>query len=308
MYLTGSSVGGDLDERAGALVQKLRRIPDDAREFRLSTADAAAILRVRPALLDMLVGHGLPTRHLNGIRYFDRHDVTNCALHLGSGAIARAARRFWPAALRRTHGAARYEVQYQARCPQPGHAPTCDWVLVGPDGLVVERTVRPDEPPFRMTAACVDAWPELPPESHPVLDETRDLEFMMLPTAVRYDVDFIRATGLSDCAGASRLLVQEAVRRGLTARSSYGLIVAPPFAVEHFWAEIAVDGVWVPVDPVLLRAMVTWGGLPSPEWHPYRSIGAILARVADAAVVLASHEGRSAPVTLPSRVVPMGAP
>ncbi len=308
MYLTGSSVGSDPGERAAAIVEKLRRIPDDAREFRLSAADAATILRVRPTLLDTLVGFGLPTRRRNGTRYFDRHDVTNCALHLGSGAIARAARRFWPAALRRTGGAGRYEVQYQLRCPQPGHAQACNWVLVGPGGRVVERSVCPDEPPLRITTACADVWPELPPEAHAVLDETRDLEFMMLPTAVRYDVDFIRATGLSDCAGVSRLLVREAVRRGLTARSSYGLIVAPPFAVEHFWAEIAVDDVWVPVDPVLLRAMIGWGGLPSPEWHPYRSIGAILARVADAAVVLASHEGRSAPVTLPTRMVPVGAP
>ena len=291
-----------------ALVAKLRRIPDSARRFVETPESARAQFLLRPAMLDLLTATGLPVRRIDGRPHYDRHDLTNCSLHLSVGAAARTARRFWPAALRRVAdaGHARYEIQYQIRCPAPGHAAPCSFVLVLPGGRVLERTGTHGRGlQVAVQVAVEGRWPDLPSAVRTVLDEAvGEAEFMMLPTDVRYDTRFLQASRLGDCAGVTRLLVRQGRAAGLPARPAFGLIVAPPFAAEHFWAEFLVDGRWVPVDPVLIRAMLRWGVLDPAQWHPYRSIGAILSRIADDGVVLAAHDGRAVPFTLPTQLLP----
>ncbi|MDW5324876.1 transglutaminase domain-containing protein [Plantactinospora sp. KLBMP9567] len=306
--MTVRSPDGPATADVSALVAKLRRIPDSARRFVETPASARARFLLRPAVLDLLTDAGLPVRRIDGTPHYDRHDLTNCSLHLSVGAAARTARRFWPAALRRVAdaGQARYEVQYQIRCPAPGHAATCSFVLVLPGGRVLERTVA-DGSGLRIAVqvSVEGRWPDLPAAVRRLLDDAvAEVEFMMLPTEVRYDTGFVRASGLGDCAGVTRLLVRRGRAAGLAARPAFGLIVAPPFAAEHFWAEFLVDGRWVPVDPVLIRTMLGWGVLDPAEWHPHRSIGAILSRIADDGVVLAAHDGWAVPFTLPTQLLP----
>ncbi|GIJ21043.1 DUF4254 domain-containing protein [Micromonospora lutea] len=299
--------GDELALQARDLVGKLRRIPVTSRRFVEDTQSAYERFRLRPGLLDLLAETGLPIERRDGQDWYDSHDLANIALHLNRGPLAVAARRFWPAALRQVDaaGSACYEIEYQLRCPTPTHGPTCRYVLAVPGGRLVERVVHADGPGLRESIRTTvnGSWPALPAAAVEVLDETRDFDFVMLPSDLRHDVGFIQESKLADCAGVAKLLALRARAAGLGARRSFGLIVAPPFAVEHSWAEIRVDDLWVPVDPVLIRAMIAWGVLSGPEWHPNRSIGSILTRIAEKGVHLGTHEGQPTHVTMPSRLV-----
>jgi hypothetical protein len=146
----------------------------------------------------------------------------------------------------------------------------------------------------------------LPDAAREVARTATDLEFMYLPEAIRGDVSFVRRSRLADCCGQANLLMIEALARHYPARRSFGYITAPPFATEHHWAELMVGGVWVPVDPVLIRKMVYWGALDAELWHPYRSIGSIVTRVSDQAVAPITHNGERVPAMLPVRLLSDG--
>lgn len=298
---------GVTGEQVGELLATLRLIPDGARAFTVSTQDARRYYSLTTGLLDFVVELGLPHAGAGEDAHFDLVDVMNLALHLGFSPAARAARRFWAAGLNRPPGGepARYEVEYRAACPIPGHPPPCRYRVILSDDRAVDRQSFPedDEPLAVARAALVDDWPELPPAARDLLDEVGDLQFVRLPPALRRDIGFIRRTGLSDCAGTATLLRAEGLRRGLRVRSSYGFIIVPPFSTTHHWAEIWIDGRWIPVDPVLIRAMIGWGVLDGAAWHPYRSPGAIFSRVCESGSDLVTHEGtdRGVMLTLPTR-------
>lgn len=289
------------------LVDKLRRIPDSVRNFSRDADWAWSRLRIRPDVLRFLLEEGLPRQQSAGAILFDRYDLLNCSLLLGKGTVARAVRRFWPIALRRAAEGirSRYEMQFQTRCPQPGHAPTCHYAMALPGGDVLERVVDAGAPPgAAVEVSPVIDWPDLPHQARAAVDELRDLQFVALREPIRWDTDFIRRSGLADCAGGATLLADAAARRGIPARRSFGYIVAPPFAVEHHWTELSVSGVWVPVDPVLIRNMVKWRVLDPVEWPPYRSIGPLVARLAGRYVPVVRHEGTPIAFTLPVRLLP----
>jgi hypothetical protein len=276
------------------LITKLRRVPDEARLFVRSAAWAWALLRIHPDLLAFLVRHGMPHRLVGSEPQFDRFDLLNCAMQLGLGPLARSAHRFWPAALRRAATGVRttYRLDFVPRCPQPGHGGECHYVLALPGGEIVERRMPAGESPsVTVLVSPRVVWPEVPAHLHDLLSSAGDLRFMMLPEDLRRDVGFLRASGLADCAGSTVLLADEARARGVTVRTSYGYIIAPPFAVEHSWAEVRVEDTWVPIDPVLICTMLSWGVLDPREWHPYRSVGPILSRVSDDEMPLTRHGG-----------------
>jgi hypothetical protein len=111
---------------------------------------------------------------------------------------------------------------------------------------------------------------------------------------------------MSDCSGAAMLLEREGSARGIPIRFAFGLIVAPPFSSLHSWNEILVEGVWVPVDPLIVRAMVKWRQLDAVEWAPHSSLGAILARLGPSISPAGLHLGEPAKVTFPTRVLGLG--
>ena len=290
------------------LVRLLRRIPDSARRLYCTPEWAWRRLRVRPDLLTYFAAQGLPHRRDADGLYFDRYDLLNCSLQLGQGTLAKAVRRFWPLALRRAAAGVRahYEMQYQARCPEPGHAGPCHFRVTLPGGDYAERVVDGDTaaPDASVRVSPEIVWPDLPVRDRSVVDEVDGLEFAVLREEIRWDLDFTRRSGLADCAGGARLLAEAAARRGMTSRCSFGYIVTPPFAVEHYWAEVLVEDVWVPVDPVLIRNMLRWNVLDSAEWPLYRSIGPLVTRVAGEQVPVVLHNGDRVRFTLPVRLLP----
>jgi hypothetical protein len=299
---------GVTEEQVVELLTVLRRIPDSARDPTFPAHDAYVKYLVTESMLEYLIAHGLPHRRADGTVYVERTDIMNAALHLDLGISGRAARRFWSASLNRSADEVSYDIDYLARCPvpeEPGHV--CHYRMALPGGRHAERVTTDRDPGALATVRVTlrSDWPPLPPEVCELLDVTAGLRFMRLPPTLRYDLDFIRRSGLADCAGTTRLLVAEGRRRGFEVRPSFGYIVVAPFSTAHSWAEVRVADRWVPVDPVLVGTMLGWGVLRQ-DWTRYRSPGAIFTRVLADSGDLITHNGTGLRWTLPTRPAPTG--
>lgn len=280
-------------DHVGALIERLRRIPDETRDFIMTPDEAWQYLRVSAALQEHLIDNGLPVRGAGDSTRFDVTDMRNVAMRMGGSA--RSARRFWAAGMNRggADGPAHYEFQYSVSCPQPGHGGTCKYVFLLPGKGHVEKEVPAgtDAPAPVAQVSIEPDWPALPDEARDLLDLLQGVDFMRLPASLREDTDFIRRAHLGDCLGTTRILVEEGQKRGLPVRSRYGIMVVLPYSNRHNWAEFNVDGRWVPVDPVLLRWMVEWGVVDGAEWDAYRSPGAILTGISATKRPLVTHNG-----------------
>jgi hypothetical protein len=268
------------------LVARLTAIPRTARQFLLSAEHARRRYRVGIELLNLLESFGL-SESRDGVRYFDNTDLINVEFYRGGGPLTVSLRRFWPAMLKRLPdcGPVTYQLEYDATCPDPGHQGDCEYALMVPGG---QRTVRiapsaEEEPLTRFAIERPTRWPELPEAARAVVDTVRDVKFVRLPRRFAHtwnDIEFVHTTGLGDCAAVAEILVERGNATGVRTRLAYGLMLAPPFSLPHVWAEVLVDEVWVPVDPLLVNALVGWNQLDGLEWPAYRSPGAALCRLA----------------------------
>lgn len=296
---------GTTAEHVSTLIEKLRRVPDEAREFILTPDEAWRFHRVSTELQGYLVDQGLPVRGSGESLRFDVTDMRNVAMRMGGSA--RAARRFWSAGMNRgrSDGPAYYEIEYKVECPDPGHTGTCRYGFEIPgEGHVPEEVPAGSPAPVPVVRVTLEPdWPALPDEARDLLDTLREVDFMRLPASLREDTGFVREAHLGDCLGTTRLLVEEGLRRGLPVRSRYGIMVVLPYSNRHNWAEFNVDGRWVPMDPVLLRWMIEWNVVDASEWNAYRSPGAILAGIREKKVPLVTHDGVEIRSTLVTRRV-----
>lgn len=295
--------GRELD-KIPDLIRAVRQIPMHMRRFQLTARQARSLHRVDDDLLDLLVAEGLPVVGTGPDRLFDDYDLGNVALHLGLMSVRRMAIRAWSNALRRNSERAvtRCRVGYVPTCPTPGHADRCEFDLLMPGGHRVPARGAGDgaSPLAHLDLELRSEWPELPPAAGELVEECDALRFFILPEAIRWDLDFLRRTGLADCGGVAEALVAAGRRRGISVRFAFGLLVAKPYSTPHCWAEFEVDGVWVPHDPLLLRAMRTWGSLTPAAWPSSRSPGAIFSRLSDRFTKVASHRGLWSAVSLPT--------
>ncbi len=292
------------------LLLGLREIPSAARTFVLTADEASRRYRVHPRHLDLLSGYGL-CEERDGIAYFDHNDMINIEFYAGGGPITASLRRFWPAMLDRAPdpGPVTYHVEYDAACPDPDHPAECEFSLLLPDG---RHTVHCPPSRHGTPLATVDIeiptrWPALPDAARGLIDTVADVRFVRLPRKRGYDwddIEFMRRTGLGDCGTVANVLVRRAPDHGVTMRTAYGLMLAPPFSLMHCWAEALVDGVWVPVDPLLLNALIGWNVLDAGRWPPYRSPGATLFRLDTDYQVLGRHHGANVPVIFRATVIP----
>jgi hypothetical protein len=270
---------------AESLVARLVAIPRTARQFTLSADQAGRRFRVAGQLLDLLESAGLAESR-DGMRYFDDSDLINVEFHCGGGPLTVSLRRFWPAILKRLPepGPVTYRIEYDVTCPDPGHPGDCEYAVMVPGGQRRIRVGRP-APEGPLTAFDVvrpTRWPALPDAARAVVDSVRDVAFVRLPRrrrAIWDEFAFVRDTGLGDCAVVAEMLVERGHACGVPMRLSYGLMLAPPFSLPHVWAEVRVDEVWVPVDPLLINALVSWKQLDGGQWPAYRSPGGALCRL-----------------------------
>lgn len=284
------------------VVQRVLQVPDSLRRFAVSPTGARRMYQLGPTVLTELVAAGLPWIGAAQSPLFDAYDLGNCALHLGLMSVQRRVMRSWARALTVvcTEPGLRYRVSVRASCPVPGHAAPCQYDVLLGDG---RHRVAVSEPTDALLAAFdiapVVRWPQLPDPVLELISTLDEIDFFLLPESIRWDQDFMWHTGMSDCAGIAQWLVNEGLRRGITVRFAFGLLVAKPFGTPHCWAEFLVDDTWVPVDPLLLRLLATSASLDPVAFPPTSSPGAILHRLTDHFTKIASHRGVWSPISLP---------
>lgn len=293
--MPGTDVAASRADLLPELVGKLRLVPDDAREFTTSRDFALQNYRLPADLLDQAREDGLPT-DLTG-RMFDSADLRTLGLHLGVGSISHTLRTFLPRTLKASAGGVnRYRLSYLPRCPDPAHAEPCRYTLRLPEGEYQYTASPQDIAPLHTTTADLPCTqPELPPAAKELMEELAALDLALLPKRARRDTALIRRTGLADCTGLSRLVAEECGRRGIIARTGYGLLLAPPFVNRHYWAEIRAEDRWVPVDPVLLATLGRWGVLDPEQWPAHRHLAGVVWRVSDQFAPLSRHDGVEVP-------------
>jgi hypothetical protein len=303
------------DERLRTFVRRIRLIPDELRRFTVSTKRALAEYGVPRALLAEFDELGLPGEGERGARRYDHHDLMSLSLDFGLRSAWTFGMRWWEPALEYPGPLRHCLVKYDFSCPDPGHEAPCHVEVLAPDRTWRAEDVRADRAVTTLAATTEfrlrNTWPELPPDVLELAEEIGRLEFKSLPIGLGFDLDFVRETGLVDCAGAAYLLYKRAQEAGLPVRFSMGLVVTLPYASPHCWAEFEVDGDWVPVDPLMVNALINWGLLSGEQWSAGRSIGGILGRLAGRAGPLARHNGESVmQLTMPTSYVeePAGEP
>jgi hypothetical protein len=300
--------GGPAYERLPELVRLVRRVPDQVRRFAVPAAAAWSRHRVDGDLLTALVAAGLPVAGEGDDRLFDDYDLGNIALHLGLTTVRRMAIRSWSHALRRNsdRDRSRLRVSFAPRCPVPGHPGRCQFALLRPGG---GRELMTGDGNGTDALAWLDAdlrgdWPDVPPAIADLAGELSDVEFFLLPEAIRWDPEFMLQTRIADCGGAAGWLVEEGRRRGISTRFAFGLLVTKPYSTPHCWAEVRSERTWIPLDPLLIKAMRSWGSLDEGDWPSHRSIGPVVSRLCGEFTKLASHGGIWSQVSLPTDYLP----
>jgi hypothetical protein len=297
-------------DRLHYLIQKARHVPDETRRFAVTATAARTTHRLDLSQLTDLVEAGLPSvGPADGQpdqRLFDDYDLGNIALHLGLPSVRRRAIRSWTNALRRADerasqpDIARARVGFVPRCPVAGHDGPCRYSVLGPDGRrqIHEGTQNGTDPVTAIDLDLPCAWPDVGPRAQALIEELADVDFFILPEVIRWDPALISTARIADCGGAAEWLVAEGRRRGLEARFSFGLLVARPYSTPHCWAEFRTDGVWVPVDPLLIGVMRSLG---LESWPLHHSIGPITSRLCGRFTKLVEHDGVWTPLSLPTQ-------
>jgi hypothetical protein len=284
------------------VVDLVRRMPDRVRQFGAGPEVAGTEYGIGARLLAALEVAGLPRRAGTAGTEYDRSDLLNVALNLDIGSRPRRVLGWWARELERPYqGDARYRLGYVAGCPDPAHPGPCRYALCQPGGgrVVVVRSPHPAQPIHSVAVTLRRRWPPLSAALSDALDELRAIRFVRLPDPLRWDVDFMLHSRIGDCCAVAKYLTAAATRLGVPARMSYGRSLTPPFSSAHYWAELRVAETWVPLDPVLIDALVRWGLLAGRRWTRYDSLGGILARLASGPTAVARHNGRPVEVRLP---------
>ncbi|MFI6287532.1 transglutaminase domain-containing protein [Streptomyces sp. NPDC051018] len=282
MTATAAGLPAASDALIGALMADVARIPDEHRTYTCGTWEARTQHGIGAELLDRLTRAGLSSREVDGEPHFDGLDLGNLALHLGLSSVQRVAIRSWGRTWARVRrGPGRHVLRYVPACPEPGHEGPCHYRFVLPGGRRHELTLGPlDEPPaVTLESTPPPPAPRLPDDLAALCHEIAALRFFLLAESIRWDADFMRSCGIADCGGSSTLLLEGAQRLGYVARRSFGLIVAEPFSTPHHWADIRLDGTWVPFDPMIMKALARWSSAVPDDTPVTQPLTGLVARI-----------------------------
>ena len=128
-----------------------------------------------------------------------------------------------------------------------------------------------------------------------------DTDYLQLPEELDGDLGFLDRAKVASCVSAMSAVVRRARRQGIEVRPSSGIIVLPPFAGLHCWAEFRVEGRWVGFDPHLVRYLEESRVLPVGAWPRLRSLSGLLLRLGESPVSLVTHGGLHAEVSFAVR-------
>ncbi|MFD8009821.1 transglutaminase domain-containing protein [Streptomyces sp. NPDC059762] len=285
----------------------LLRIPASRRHFRLPLPALEKEYGMGAPLVVELTALGLPRRETPDGPLFDENDVASVSLHLRLPSARRAVMAFWLRTLRRLTAPGDppvHRVDVTVGCPDPGHDGVCRYEADlgdGGAGGVFETGPGPQRVLVSLTLGGAERPRELPSVLRKLCEEFRDVDYYLLPGDAAAEPDLLRRTGMADCVLISRALVDAARARGIEARLSGGLLVAVPFSSTHTWAECRVDGVWLPVDPLLPKALASWGVPGAELWSPTLSPVGLFHRLGGAPLRPVTHGGTPCGASLRTR-------
>ncbi|MFV2104398.1 transglutaminase domain-containing protein [Micromonospora sp. LOL_024] len=292
-----------MTDRLEAIVAPILRIPPEYRRYHVSAAEVGVTHGVNADLLARLVDLGVPHVGAGDDALFDENDVAAVALRLGLPSVHGFTMRFWLKSLRRLQRTSTvYRVGVQADCPAPRHGGTCAYRVLDTDGSkrdFVTGNRRERVGSLRLSAH--ERPYELPQVLLGLVGEFADVDLYPLPTAMRHDAAFLTEFRAGPCTLFTDVLVAEARRRGLAARTAYGIIVAAPYSQPHSWAEILVEDRWLKVDPQVPRSLQSFGLCTEDDWPQTLSPAGLYHRLA-AEPPLVSHSGLACQVSLPTTV------
>lgn len=289
------------DDDVRQVVERIKMVPDAERTFSQSLDDAARTHRIGTELLAQLLDLGLPSRGSGTRLTFDDLDLANVGVNLGLPCPRRMAMRWWAKALAKTApgSRSRYSIEIALRCPEPAHPASCRYE-VNPALTVATRPgsaryLDPATYAFDVDLACDEH--SFDAAFAPLIQEATRIRFHLLPRkregrlTVGMDLGFLAETGLADCRLATMYLARVGKRLGLPVRPCLGYFVAPPYAQEHAWIDLEVDGRWWAADPFLLHSLAGWGIVDPAQWPPHRSPEGFMWRLGARPFDAVTHDG-----------------
>ncbi|MFI8420374.1 transglutaminase-like domain-containing protein [Streptomyces sp. NPDC085479] len=282
-------------------------VPASRRHFRLPLSALEKAYGMTAPLVDELTALGLPRRETPDGPLFDENDIASLSLHLRLPSARRAVMAFWIRALRRltSDGAPpAHRVDVTVGCPDPGHEGPCRYEAdlgEGGAGGVFETGPEPQRILASLTLTASGRPRELPPLLRELCEEFREVDYYLLPGDAGADPDLLGRTGIADCILMAQALVDAARARGVEARLAGGLLVAVPFSSTHTWAECRVDGTWLPVDPLLPKALAAWGVPGAELWPPTLAPVGLFHRLGGAPLRPVTHGGTPCGASLRTR-------
>lgn len=252
--------------------EKVCRVPDSFREFRIDPGDAERRFAIKESLLAELLDLGLPYRRQGGECHFDFHDLLNISLDLRLPGVQWRFMRLWPRSLRtaRRNGNVPYRFTVRAACPLIGHLGPCDF-KVNQKFEENTRLKTISARVFQFQGNLVSEAYDFGDSIEPIIAEARRLQFHAMPNPANYDMKFLNDSGLATCQSAAVWLTQVAARHGIDARPANGLFVSVPYSVQHVWLEIRVGDEWKHADPFFLNSLARWELIRLADWPLTRS-------------------------------------
>ncbi|KPA92109.1 transglutaminase-like enzyme, putative cysteine protease [Pseudomonas asplenii] len=279
---------------ARRVLVELAKVKDGHRRFCVDE-QGAALYGIAPQLLAELKALGLASCQGKDGECFDPDDLYNLSLYLRLPSLHKLAMRSWSSAFRDSERDRCIELSY-ALDAVPEHAIT---ILLPSGELRVCDT--PDQMQVHQEQLILPGHQRLLPSPFIELIEhtCADMRFFMLHDALRWDLAFMVEHRVAECGGFSKLLVQQALMRGMPARQVFGLLLSAPYATGHYWAELLVEDQWVAVDPLMIRLLCSQAGLDETRWPLHRSPATALLRLScvdaydqDGAPCLSCFEGQ----------------
>lgn len=252
------------------ILEKVRAVPDAHRRFLEPAESAQRKYGISPELLESLLSKGLPSARRNDGLFFDPFDLSNISLHLRLPSVQRMAMRSWSRTL-------------ELAGSGTGHEAVIDLDPVAPATPAQQRSLSLDLSPPDESAL---------PDLATLIGTVSKQLFFMLPEACRWNTGFLIEHGISECGGASKLLVGAAREAGMKARQCFGILIAAPYSTGHFWAEIKAGNSWVAIDPLLIKLLHQTTRLNPDKWPLHRSPGAAFHRL----MTIEEYDASGAPI------------
>lgn len=267
----------EFNEKIIRVLERLQQIPDKCREFYVDEAGAFSGYRFQTNALDLLIQNGLPHRRKEQQNFFNHLDLITLGFYLRIPNRTNLLFRSWGGALKKIKGnravAANMAIiplldddpetihEFNVLKPEIGRM-----YLSGKSNLLLYQSTI-NRPHLRF---------EFSSELTEIIDKVLELDFYMLPEAVRWDLDFVLDTKMADCGGASKYCYELLKAQGYEARHCFGVVLAEPFASGRYFTEVRLNDQWIAIDPHLIKLLRNLGSLKTDDWPMKQSPGAIL--------------------------------